>query len=236
MRLLLLSNSTMPGEPYLGWPRTHITEFLAASGSARKRIAFVPFAAVSFSMDEYARITQGAFAEMGHELFSLHTETDKVKALDSADALAWRLARPGMIGWGVGLVAFAVVMGSLADVFETVADSPDLAERFRRMGAGAADLRLAFFVAMLGILVVLVAIWALQLVEHIRKEEESGRAEAVLATATSRARYLGAHVVPAVVVPTLVLAAIGVLRAARRTPPAAIGPDAGIAEPAGPHA
>ena len=88
MRLLLLSNSTMPGEPYLGWPRTHITEFLAASGSARKRIAFVPFAAVSFSMDEYARITQGAFAEMGHELFSLHTETDKVKALDSADAIA----------------------------------------------------------------------------------------------------------------------------------------------------
>lgn len=133
------------------------------------------------------------------------------EALDSADALAWRLARPGMIGWGVGLVAFAVVMGSLADVFETVADSPDLAERFRRMGAGAADLRLAFFVAMLGILVVLVAIWALQTFEHIRKEEESGRAEAVLATATSRARYLGAHVVPAVVVPTLVLAAIGVL-------------------------
>ena len=68
------------------------------------------------------------------------------------------------------------------DVFETVADSPDLAERFRRMGAGAADLRLAFFVAMLGILVVLVAIWALQTFEHIRKEEESGRAEAVLAT------------------------------------------------------
>ena len=84
MRLLLLSNSTLPGEPYLGWPRPHITEFLGE----RKRIAFVPFAAVSFSMDEYARMTQGAFAEMGHELFSLHTEADKVKALMSADAVA----------------------------------------------------------------------------------------------------------------------------------------------------
>ena len=84
MRLLLLSNSTMPGEPYLGWPRAHITEFLGD----RKRIAFVPFAAVSYPMDEYARITQGAFAEMGHELFSLHTETDKVKALMNADAVA----------------------------------------------------------------------------------------------------------------------------------------------------
>ncbi|MFN8350380.1 MAG: dipeptidase PepE [Flavobacteriales bacterium] len=84
MRLLLLSNSTLPGEPYLGWPRPHITEFLGE----RKRIAFVPFAAVSFSMDEYARMTQGAFAEMGHELFSLHTEADKVKALMGADAVA----------------------------------------------------------------------------------------------------------------------------------------------------
>lgn len=84
MRLLLLSNSTLPGEPYLGWPRPHITEFLGE----RKRIAFGPFAAVSFSMDEYARMTQGAFAEMGHELFSLHTEADKVKALMGADAVA----------------------------------------------------------------------------------------------------------------------------------------------------
>jgi len=84
MRLLLLSNSTLPGEQYFAWPRTHITEFLGE----RKRIAFVPFAAVSFSMDEYTRIVQGAFAEMGHELFSLHTEVDKVKALMNADAVA----------------------------------------------------------------------------------------------------------------------------------------------------
>lgn len=74
----------MPGEPYLGWPKAHIMEYLGE----RKRIAFVPFAAVSYPMDEYARITQGAFAEMGHELFSLHTEADKVKALMSADAIA----------------------------------------------------------------------------------------------------------------------------------------------------
>lgn len=74
----------MPGGPYLGWPREHITEFLGE----RKRVAFVPFAAVSYPMDEYARITQGTFAEMGHELFSLHAETDKVKALANADVIA----------------------------------------------------------------------------------------------------------------------------------------------------
>jgi dipeptidase E len=60
-------------------------EFL---GPPPKKIAFVPFAAVSFSMDEYTHIVQGAFADMGHELFSLHTGTDKVKALEGADAVA----------------------------------------------------------------------------------------------------------------------------------------------------
>ncbi|MCC7503636.1 MAG: dipeptidase PepE [Flavobacteriales bacterium] len=84
MDLLLLSNSTLPGEPFLQWPRQAISGFL---GAQRKRVAFVPFAAVSFSMDEYARMVQGAFAEMGHELFSLHTEPDKVKALETADAV-----------------------------------------------------------------------------------------------------------------------------------------------------
>ena len=84
MRLLLLSNSTLPGEPFLGWPREHITHFL---GEKRLKLAFVPFAAVSFSMDEYTRIAQGVFAEMGHEFFSLHTEADKLKALMSADAI-----------------------------------------------------------------------------------------------------------------------------------------------------
>jgi dipeptidase E len=56
-------------------------------GEGRKRLAFVPFAAVSFSMDEYTRMVQGVFAELGHELFSLHTETDKVGALAKADAV-----------------------------------------------------------------------------------------------------------------------------------------------------
>ncbi|HEY0976090.1 MAG TPA: dipeptidase PepE [Flavobacteriales bacterium] len=84
MQLLLLSNSTLPGTPYLSWPREHLAAFLGE----RKRIAFVPFAAVTFPLDEYASLTQAAFAELGHELFSLHTETDKVKALQSADAVA----------------------------------------------------------------------------------------------------------------------------------------------------
>ncbi|HRN38572.1 MAG TPA: dipeptidase PepE, partial [Flavobacteriales bacterium] len=83
MNLLLLSNSTMPGEAFLGWGREHIAQFLGAP----KRIAFVPFAAVTTSMDDYAARTSAIFAELGHELFSLHAEQEKVKALATADAV-----------------------------------------------------------------------------------------------------------------------------------------------------
>lgn len=83
MNLLLLSNSTLPGEAYLGWCREHFARFLGPS----KRIAFVPFAAVTTGMDEYTLRTEAVFAELGHELFSLHTEQDKVKALATAQAV-----------------------------------------------------------------------------------------------------------------------------------------------------
>jgi dipeptidase E len=53
----------------------------------RKRIAFVPFAAVTMGLDAYAQKVQEAFADMGHEVFSLHTEKEKVKALATADAV-----------------------------------------------------------------------------------------------------------------------------------------------------
>lgn len=83
MNLLLLSNSTLPGEDYLGWGREHIAQFLGPS----KRVAFVPFAAVTIGLDEYAQRTREVFAGLGHELFSLHTEQDMVKSLATAEAV-----------------------------------------------------------------------------------------------------------------------------------------------------
>jgi len=84
MDLLLLSNSTLPGTPFFSWPRPHLQAFLGEGG---KRLAFVPFAAVSFSMDEYTAMVQGVFADLGHELFGLHTEVDKLGALAKADGV-----------------------------------------------------------------------------------------------------------------------------------------------------
>lgn len=83
MRLLLLSNSTLPGEDFLGWPKEHLERFLGE----RKRIAFVPYAAITIGYDEYTERVQAVMARLGHELFSLHGESDKAKALGNADAV-----------------------------------------------------------------------------------------------------------------------------------------------------
>jgi ABC-2 type transport system permease protein len=127
-------------------------------------------------------------------------------------ALAWRLHRNGVAAWTVGLLIFGALMGSVATGFEQMlSDTPRLAEILRRMGQGADVLTDAFFVAMLSILVIVVAVFGMQLFGRLRHEEEVGHAEAVLATAVSRTRFAASHLVPALVAPTVLLPLVGAL-------------------------
>lgn len=84
MELLLLSNSTMPGEAFFTWPRPFVQAFLGE----RKRIAFVPFAAVEEQYDAYADKVAEVFGAMGKGIISLHRESEPAKALAAADAVA----------------------------------------------------------------------------------------------------------------------------------------------------
>ena len=135
---------------------------------------------------------------------------DASRSLRDAPSLTWRLDRTTVVSWSIGLAIFAYGMGTLASSLSTLlADNPVLAERFRRMGAGAQDLQDAFYVAMIGILVPIVALLALQLFGVLRREEERGHAELLLSTAVSRPQLLVSHVAAAVLVPTLVLVGLG---------------------------
>ena len=55
MRLLLISNSTNAGEAYLDYPKHEIQKFL---GEGVKKVLFIPYAAVTFSFDEYQQKVQ----------------------------------------------------------------------------------------------------------------------------------------------------------------------------------
>src|SRR5512133_2632907 len=84
MRLLLISNSTNPGEPYLDYPKYHIRDFL---GQAPVKALFIPYAAVTFSFDEYELRVSERFREVGHNIVSIHRFPDPVRAVRDARAI-----------------------------------------------------------------------------------------------------------------------------------------------------
>ena len=61
MKLLLISNSTNAGEEYLRYPMPEIGRFLEGA----REIAFVPYAAVTFSYADYEKKVQARFSELG---------------------------------------------------------------------------------------------------------------------------------------------------------------------------
>ncbi|MDQ3100123.1 MAG: dipeptidase PepE [Bacteroidota bacterium] len=84
MELLLLSNSTLPGEPFFQWPRPYLQAFL----QGRKIVGFVPYAAPEQQQDGYVEKVSTVFNECGCELRSMHREKDFAKALNEVDVIA----------------------------------------------------------------------------------------------------------------------------------------------------
>ena len=60
MKLLLLSNSTNPGEDYLGWPREILADFIRVNNL--KSCLFLPFAGVTVSWDDYTSRVRDVFS------------------------------------------------------------------------------------------------------------------------------------------------------------------------------
>ncbi len=81
--LLLLSNSTSPGQPYLAHARDWIAEALADA----QRVAFVPYAAVTFSYDDYVGRVREALDGLGVEISGVHERDRPADAIADADAI-----------------------------------------------------------------------------------------------------------------------------------------------------
>jgi dipeptidase E len=96
MRLLLISNSTMPGEAYLDYPKHEIKQFL---GKQPLTVLFIPYAAVTFSFGLYEQKVAERFSELGHQVKSIHHFSDPVQAVKEAEVIivgggnTWQLVR-----------------------------------------------------------------------------------------------------------------------------------------------
>jgi ABC-2 type transport system permease protein len=128
------------------------------------------------------------------------------RALGSPFGLAWRLQRGSVIGWAIGLFLLGAAYGSFADSFDDfVADYPEVAQYL----GGTANVVNAGLALTMLMCVLLAAAFGVASALRTRAEETSGRAEPVLATATSRSAWLGSHLSVALAGGVVVLVAAG---------------------------
>ena len=83
MNLLLISNSTNAGEPYLKYPIEEIAKTLKGV----TEVVFIPYAAVTFSYDEYEAKVQQRFNEIGIKVNSVHRALNKRNFVRHAQAI-----------------------------------------------------------------------------------------------------------------------------------------------------
>ncbi len=149
MKLLLISNSTNAGEEYLRYPLPEIGRFLCGI----HEIAFVPYAAVTFSYAEYERRVQARFSELGIRVRSVHRAQDPAAMIRRAEAICvgggntFALARKmqqqglmkailGRIRAGVPYVGWSAGSNVCCPTISTTNDMPIVEpESFRAIGA-----------------------------------------------------------------------------------------------------
>lgn len=83
MNLLLLSNSTNYGEPYMKWCSSIISNFVNDNSS----VVFIPYAAVGFSYNDYTDKVNQALSSYNIKVHNLDDFDDKIQALQDATAI-----------------------------------------------------------------------------------------------------------------------------------------------------
>ena len=130
--------------------------------------------------------------------------------LGSPLALAWRLHRGLLAAWTVGFALLGLLFGGVAQgVGDMMKDDPTIQEMFQRMG-GSAGLIDSFLAGVMTLVGLIASAYAVQATLRLRVEESSGRAEPVLATATSRWQWAASHLVFSLLGPAVALLAAGV--------------------------
>lgn len=128
------------------------------------------------------------------------------RALGSPLGLAWRLQRGALIGWAFGLLVLGAAYGSFGDSMEQfIADNPEIADFL----GGAANIVDSYLALTIMFSALAAAAYGVISAMRVRGEETSGRAEPVLATATSRSAWLASHLNVALVGSALLLVAAG---------------------------
>ncbi|RBM23168.1 ABC transporter permease [Prauserella sp. PE36] len=124
-------------------------------------------------------------------------------------ALAWRMQRGVLLGWGIGFAVFGALFGSLAaGVGDLLGDSAQTQQMMARLG-GSQSMVDAFLASMGGIMAMIASLYVVQATLRLRAEETAVRVEPLLATRVSRFRLAASHLVFPLLGSALLLAVAG---------------------------
>lgn len=136
----------------------------------------------------------------GAFLVSTDSHRPRLRGLAGATSFAWRSNQAVLLGWMLGLAAYAFMVGSLVSVMTDFLDRDDDYRRLlAELDLGAVLTVDGFLGVMSVTLAVGFALYAAWRIGAVRVEEASGRAANLLARRVTRVRWLAGHVLLTVV-------------------------------------
>ncbi|WP_371404149.1 ABC transporter permease [Kribbella sp. NBC_00662] len=117
-------------------------------------------------------------------------------SLRSPLALAWRLHRGSFYAWGFAFLLLGLLVGNIASNVDGFVTSDSAKEMVQKLG-GVEGITDAFLATEMGVMGLLASAFGIQAALRLRSEETALRAEPLLATGVTRSRWLGSHVLMA---------------------------------------
>jgi ABC-2 type transport system permease protein len=129
--------------------------------------------------------------------------------LGGAMGLAWRLSRGSLVLWTVGLCLYGLLIGSVVNGIGDEIGTDGVAQQVVARLGGTDALEQGFIAIAFSMLGMVASAFAISLSLRPHQEESAQRAEALLAGAVSRTRWLATHLVIAIMGSTVALLIAG---------------------------
>jgi ABC-2 type transport system permease protein len=159
-----------------------------------------------------AVVTAGAYALVARRDLGAGLLPDRLGpadgALGSPFALAWRMHRANLLGWGIGFALAGLAFGNIATSIGGFLNNPQARELFARLG-GEKGLTDAYLAVVLGIIGIMASAYGVQAALRMRTEETALRLEPLLATRTSRIAWILSHTLIALLGTALLMVVAG---------------------------
>ncbi|WP_410875501.1 ABC transporter permease [Nocardia sp. A7] len=131
------------------------------------------------------------------------------RELSGPVGLAWRLQRGSLVAWTTGFALYGLLIGGAVNSIGGMLDDSGALQDVVTSLGGSADLEKSFIAYAVTMLAAAAAAYSVSAVLRLHEEENSGRAETVLAAAVGRVRYVSSHLLFAIGGPAVALLAAG---------------------------